>query len=122
MKTLGILGHARLTQCAIVDPLPCPQVARLLPPGAKLVAVDPSDVPAEVAAPVLEHAGGHTLALVPSLLRRLSSTNCLWVAVWHTLAQPSTVSRLPSQYPGERSGYSWATLPAALQACRVGWS
>ncbi|KAL4424943.1 hypothetical protein ABPG77_009672 [Micractinium sp. CCAP 211/92] len=33
------------------------RVARLLPPGAKLVAVDPSDVPAEVAAPILEHAG-----------------------------------------------------------------
>ncbi|KAL4434283.1 hypothetical protein ABPG75_000724 [Micractinium tetrahymenae] len=33
------------------------RVARLLPPVAKLVAIDPSEVPAEVAGPILEHAG-----------------------------------------------------------------
>ena len=33
------------------------RVARLLPPGAKLVGIDPSEVPAKVAAPILDHAG-----------------------------------------------------------------
>ncbi|GAB4818177.1 hypothetical protein N2152v2_005223 [Parachlorella kessleri] len=33
------------------------RVARLLPPGAKLIGIDPSEVPGKVAAPILEHAG-----------------------------------------------------------------
>ncbi|GAB4818178.1 hypothetical protein N2152v2_005224 [Parachlorella kessleri] len=33
------------------------RIARLLPAGAKLVAIDPSEVPVKVAAPILEHAG-----------------------------------------------------------------
>ncbi len=37
------------------------RVARLLPAGAKLIAIDPSGVPSKVAAPILEHAGRCTL-------------------------------------------------------------
>lgn len=33
------------------------RVARLLPPGARLVCIDPSEVPQRVALPILEHAG-----------------------------------------------------------------
>lgn len=33
------------------------RVARLLPPGARLVCIDPLEVPQRVALPILEHAG-----------------------------------------------------------------